>query len=278
MDALPRICVPEGVRPGPLVLSEAQARHLAARRLRRGDEFLAFAGDGREYRARVGEASRDRLTAIIHEVVREEPPPPLAVEVWCANMRANRMEWAIEKCTEAGVDAFRPITTERSVRGHELSESRRERWERIAIEAAEQCGRLYLPVIAPLATFEAALQEWRGGLVPGEPGGRPLARHRGEAAGARLARAGHRAGGRLQRGRGLTRGSGGGTRRLAGTEHAAYGDGGAGGGRARAGLGASGDLPGAGEDGVEHLLRQLPREGVALAGVVGVEQRSSVGH
>ena len=165
MDALPRICVPEGVRPGPLVLSEAQARHLAARRLRRGDEFLAFAGDGREYRARVGEASRDRLTAIIHEVVREEPPPPLAVEVWCANMRANRMEWAIEKCTEAGVDAFRPITTERSVRGHELSESRRERWERIAIEAAEQCGRLYLPVIAPLATFEAALQEWRGGLV-----------------------------------------------------------------------------------------------------------------
>ena len=166
MEALPRVCVPEGVGMGSLELRGARARHLGgSRRLRRGDELLAFAGDGREYRARVEEASRERVAATIVELVREEPPPARTVEVWCATVRATRMEWAIEKCTEAGVDVFRPITTERSVRGQELSEGRRERWERIAVEAAEQCGRLYLPVVAPVTPFERALEGWEGTLV-----------------------------------------------------------------------------------------------------------------
>lgn len=174
MEALPRVCVPEGVGPGPLELAGAQARHLTgSRRLRKGDEFLAFAGDGVEYRAWVEEASRERVTATVGDVTRQEPPPERAVEVWCANVRANRMEWAIEKCVEAGVDVFRPIRTERSVRGQELSESRRERWERIAIEAAEQCGRLYLPVIAPVTAFREALVDREGGLVVANRDGTP---------------------------------------------------------------------------------------------------------
>ena len=173
MEGLPRIYVPEGVRPGELVLPDAQARHLAARRLRSGDAFLVFAGDGIEYHARIEVASRDRVTATVLDIARQEPPPARMVEVWCANVRANRMEWAIEKCVEAGVDMFRPITTERSARGQELSEGRRERWERIAIEAAEQCGRLYLPVVAPVATFEAAVEAREGALVLANRAGAP---------------------------------------------------------------------------------------------------------
>ncbi len=178
MDALPlpRVCVPEGVRPGALELRDEQARHLAgSRRLRRGDAFLVFAGDGVEYRALVEGASRDRVTATVGEVTRREAPPARTVEVWCANVRANRMEWAIEKCVEAGVDVFRPITTERAARGQELSEGRLERWRRIAIEAAEQCGRLYLPAIEPVATLDGALEGWEGSLVLANAGGPPWA-------------------------------------------------------------------------------------------------------
>lgn len=174
MDALPRVCVPEGVGPGTLELRDERARHLAgSRRLRRDDAFLVFAGDGVEYRARIEEASRDRVTATVGEVTRREGPPARTVEVWCANVRANRMEWAIEKCVEAGVDVFRPLATERAARGQELSDSRLARWGRIAIEAAEQCGRLYLPAVEPVTTLEGALESWRGSLALASPGGRP---------------------------------------------------------------------------------------------------------
>ena len=181
MEALPRVCVPEGVGPGALELSGDQARHLAgSRRLRKGDDFLVFAGDGVEYRARIEDASRERVNATVGDITRREPPPARSVEVWCANVRANRMEWAIEKCVEAGVDVFRPITTERSVRGQELSESRQERWRRIAIEATEQCGRLYLPVIAPVVGFREALEEHDGVLVVANRDGRPWREVAGE--------------------------------------------------------------------------------------------------
>lgn len=174
MESLPRVCVPEGVGPGTLDLAAAQARHLSgSRRLRRGDEFLVFAGDGVEYRASIEDVSRERVTANVGDVTRRESRPARTVEVWCANVRANRMEWAIEKCVEAGIDVFRPITTERSVRGRELSESRRERWERIAIEAAEQCGRLYLPVLAPVVAFHEALENREGALVVANRDGAP---------------------------------------------------------------------------------------------------------
>lgn len=181
MEALPRVCVPEGVGPGTIELAGARARHLSgSRRLRKGDEFLVFAGDGVEYGACIEDVSRERVTATVGDVTRQESRPARSVEVWCANVRANRMEWAIEKCVEAGVDVIRPITTERSVRGQEVSESRRERWERIAIEAAEQCGRLYLPVIAPVVAFREALEGREGALVVANRDGAPWADVAGE--------------------------------------------------------------------------------------------------
>ncbi len=171
----PRVCLPEGVRPGPLTLRGARARHLAGSlRLRRGDEFLAFAGDGREYRARILESARDLVTATVGELARQAPPPTRVIEVWCANVRATRMEWAIEKCVEAGADLFRPIAAERGTRGASLSEARLERWRRIAVESSEQCGRLRLPAIAPIAPFaEAVAARREGTLLLASPRGAP---------------------------------------------------------------------------------------------------------
>tara|TARA_Y100000588_G_scaffold71249_2_gene73223 strand:- start:1776 stop:2363 length:588 start_codon:yes stop_codon:yes gene_type:complete len=132
-----------------------------------------FAGDGLEYPARVENVSHDRVIATVYDSVRQEPPPTPEVEVWCANVRVKRMEWAIEKCVEAGVNVFRPINTEHSARGKELSLGRHDRWRRIAVEAAEQCGRLYLPVITPVLSFEETLKGWTGTLVIAHQEGRP---------------------------------------------------------------------------------------------------------
>ena len=174
MDVLPRICVREGLKPGPLRLGVAQAKPLTgARRLRVGDALLVFSGDGRESRAKVEATARDSLQATVGALTRQEPLPALELEIWCANVRANRMEWGIKKCVETGADIFRPITCERAARGQELSAGRRERWERIAIEAAEQCDRLHLPRIEALTPFADACKRLRGPIVLADPNGAP---------------------------------------------------------------------------------------------------------
>lgn len=172
MKHVPRLYLAGHLAAGPLALDGDQAKRLSTvMRLTPGDEFLAFAGDGREWRARVAAVQRATLQAEVTELVRHEPVPPLAVEVWIALVRANRFDWAIEKCVEAGVDVVRPMITEHCQRG-EGSASKAERWMRIAIEAAEQSRRLRVPVVEPPAPLERLLGQVRGALLVADMGGK----------------------------------------------------------------------------------------------------------
>lgn len=160
--------------PGPLVLDGEAANRLGAvLRVRPGEEVRLFAGDGREWQALVREAGRGRVVVEVAGVVRQEPPPELVVEVWLPLVRAQRFEWAVEKCTEAGADIIRPAAMAYSQRGDAPSGAKLERWERIAVEASEQCGRLFLPVIEPAAGLERLLGGHRGALVALDREGMP---------------------------------------------------------------------------------------------------------
>ena len=60
------------------------------------------------------------------------------------------MDWAIQKCTELGIDAITPIISERcEVRLHGDRQSKKlEHWRRIVRSACEQCGRNRVPTVA----------------------------------------------------------------------------------------------------------------------------------
>lgn len=155
------------------MLSGDQAHRLAAVvRLREGDELRLFCGDGREWSATVAAAGKSQVHVRVVAVTRQEPLSPLALEAWCPLVRPARFEWAIEKCTEAGADVIRPLLSSRSARG-EGSAAKQERWGRIAIEAAEQCGRLHVPVIEAPATLDALLARHHGAILAGAFEGRP---------------------------------------------------------------------------------------------------------
>ncbi len=163
---VPRIYRAGHLASGPLLLDGEPARRLAAvMRVRPGEDFRLFSGDGREWRATVTEVGRQSIRVEVGEVTRQAPPPRLTVEVWPALVRANRFDWIVEKCTEAGADLIRPLVTENSARGEAPSNGRGERWQRIAIEAAEQCGRLYLPAIEPVAILDDLLSRHHGPVL-----------------------------------------------------------------------------------------------------------------
>ena len=68
-----------------------------------------------------------------------------AVTLLCAFPRGSRGDWIVEKTTELGVARIVPVAAERTVL--DPGEGRVERWRRVAIEAAEQCGRAVVPAI-----------------------------------------------------------------------------------------------------------------------------------
>lgn len=132
------------------IIAGAQAEHLSrVLRAHAGMEADVVAG-GRVFRAEVAAitASEVRFN-LIAEV---EADPALPVTLVMSIYKFDRMEWAIEKATELGVEAVAPVLARRSDKHLALAAPKRvERWRRIAHEAAQQARRSDVPQIyAPM--------------------------------------------------------------------------------------------------------------------------------
>jgi 16S rRNA (uracil1498-N3)-methyltransferase len=140
-------------------------------RLRRGDHIILTEGGRREYEVQITAISANALTATV--VAERDSPaePEVHLTLYQSLIRANRFDLVIEKGVEVGVSRFVPLITARSVvqDNGEPSAARSERWQRLILEAAEQCGRGRLPAVTAPQTLEEALHTASGiRLIPWE--------------------------------------------------------------------------------------------------------------
>ena len=131
------------------------ANHLVrVLRVRVGQEFdIATSTEVR--RGRVSAVSEGRVEFELGELVHSVQPAPITLLL--AVFRFDRMEWAIEKCTELGVARIVPVIARRT-EAHlaATAKKRMERWRRIALQASEQSRRALPPEISePLRLKEA---------------------------------------------------------------------------------------------------------------------------
>lgn len=123
------------------------AAHLArVLRAQAGQEF-DIAAEGVLRRGRIVSVRPERVEFELGEEL--AAPPAAHVTLALAIFKFDRMEWAIEKCTELGVARIVPFSARRSEPHLAAAAAKRvERWRRIAREAAEQARRLAPPEIA----------------------------------------------------------------------------------------------------------------------------------
>ena len=137
------------------VLVGAHAEHLSrVLRARVGQEFDITTGNGVR-RGRITSIEQDRVELELGD----EIPAPVAGQVTVALsiFKFDRMEWAIEKCTELGAKRIVPVIARRSEAHLAAAAAKRvDRWRRIALQAAEQSRRVSSPDIAdPLKVRDA---------------------------------------------------------------------------------------------------------------------------
>ena len=138
-----------------------QARQMArVLRLRAGTEVLALDGSGQEWRVclRVVEDGQAWGVALEQRWVEAEPQR-VRLTLYLGLTQREKFEWMLQKCTEAGAAGFVPVVCERSlVQLPAEAEAKRQRWERILCEAAEQSGRGCVPVLHSAQRFAPAVQ------------------------------------------------------------------------------------------------------------------------
>jgi len=148
-------------------------------RLEPGAQFILVNGSDQEFEARLSVLTDRSAVATIVGQQQALAAAKTKLVLYQSLIKAARFEWILEKATELGVASIIPLTSERSVvRAEGEGTARWHRWQRIVVEAAEQCGRSEAPALGSgMALAEAVetapglrLFSWEeaGGLGLGE--------------------------------------------------------------------------------------------------------------
>jgi 16S rRNA (uracil1498-N3)-methyltransferase len=140
--------------------AELRNQWLKVLRYREGDDIVLFDGVAVE---RLYKISRVEPDAIELKMVTEfeRKLPKRHIYLFWSLLKKDKNDWVIQKCTELGISNFVPLIADRS----EKTGFNVERAEKIAIEAAEQCGRSDIPHIREPLTVAEAIGEYKAKVM-----------------------------------------------------------------------------------------------------------------
>ena len=124
-------------------------------RLRPQDRVVVFDDAGCEHEGIIHSLSEDRGEIEIVRSYQVNNESPLKTTLALGLTKGEKMDWVVEKATELGVHTVVPFLSDYTI--PKLNErkvaQRSERWQKIALSAAKQCGRVRIPEILALSEF-----------------------------------------------------------------------------------------------------------------------------
>ena len=125
-----------------------------------GESLILLDNSGNEVVAKVVRSSRAGVEVQYVERRAGKGESPVRIILCQGLLKSARFEWVLEKGTELGVAVFVPTLCQRSMAGLEKAGlAKIARWQHIIQEAAEQCGRSYLPELRPICPLLYALYD-----------------------------------------------------------------------------------------------------------------------
>lgn len=145
-----------------VTITGPDARHIGrVLRLGPGAEIVVVDGAGSAARAVITAVEAAAVHAAVRERLAAEHEPPVAVTLAQGLPKGDKLEYIVQKAVELGATAIWPLACENCTVRYDAAkqDSRRERWQKIAAEAAKQCGRDAVPAVAPVRPLAEALAE-----------------------------------------------------------------------------------------------------------------------
>lgn len=152
---IPRFYQAQAMQVGQgIELTPANFRHaIQVMRLKPGSPLVLFNGEGGEYHAQLTEVGKRNASVEITSFDDVDRESPLSTRLVLALIKPDKMDLAIQKAVEMGVNSIQPVITERSV--IRINKSRLDKkiqhWEGVIISACEQSGRTKIPeLLSPM--------------------------------------------------------------------------------------------------------------------------------
>lgn len=142
-----------------IALFHEDAKHMyRILRMQPGDRISVLDGQGMQYDGVMEQISEKDARARISNARKAEFEPDCRITLYQGLTRQNRLEYAIQKGVELGMARFVPVELKRcEVKAKDIKGTKRARYQKIAREAAKQCGRGIIPEVAEPVGLKEAL-------------------------------------------------------------------------------------------------------------------------
>lgn len=164
----PRLFVSDAAGGAVVALPADESHHVKnVLRLTAGASVRVFNGRGAEWDGHVETASRGAVMVAIGVPVTPTPEPPVRVTLAIGLLKGDQMDTVVRDATMLGAAAFVPMTSNHVAASWSDArlESARERWQRVAIASARQCGRAFVPEIGAARAFDDLIDATSGAIV-----------------------------------------------------------------------------------------------------------------
>lgn len=134
-----------------MVVTGGEAHHmLRVLRLAAGDQVVVVDPVGQAAVARITETGDTEVFLSMETKLDEKREAPITIRLAQGLPKSDKMDFIVQKAVELGISEIIPMEADTSVVRYDAAkqQSRRERWQKIAAEAAKQCQRTIVPNVA----------------------------------------------------------------------------------------------------------------------------------
>lgn len=162
------------------VLTPEDSKHICqVLRMKQGDYAVICDGNCTDYLCRLINPDKNAAELEIIDRQKNEAEASIYLRLFQCCPKSDKMEFIVQKATELGACEIIPIISKRCVSRPDpkSAEKKRERYMKIAEEAAKQCGRGRIPKVMPMISFETAVKNFdmnNTGLLFYECGGQSI--------------------------------------------------------------------------------------------------------
>ena len=158
------------------------AKHISTvLRMKVGDRAVLCDNSENDYLCEIISAQKEQVIFSILDKQKNEAEPTVRLRLFQCVPKSDKMEFIVQKATELGASEIIPVLSKRCVsRPDEKTAAKKAiRYQKIAEEAAKQCGRGKIPEIKPMISFKEAIKAYSGdgcGILFYECGGETISK------------------------------------------------------------------------------------------------------
>jgi 16S rRNA (uracil1498-N3)-methyltransferase len=151
----------DAYRDNTVTIVGEDARHISfSLRMKKGETISVCLPDATLLTCVLESFGDDAVTARVVSEALCDTEPPYKARLYQALPKGDKLETIVQKAVECGVYEIIPFESSRCIAKWDRSpEKKLERLNRIALEAAKQCGRGYVPRVKSPLTFKQVVEE-----------------------------------------------------------------------------------------------------------------------